>query len=261
MSTVFVWTDGEEEGSYTYRRFGKNLLRLSVYRMDDEEAELTVDYIAPVWKEMIKSENISKKVISQMTNAITGAADTLLQKGISGCSFVAKQGSSFQKLLETTGVVNMDYSEYMLKQVVALAENASEPSRDGVKENHLTTEQTEAQTKKSEKELQLVFTPEDGGFLVEGYLEGKPPVVSCQIKPYEDGCYLYEVMVKKEERGKGIGTKFLTELLQQLSEKWQDGEKKEVVLRLQVGSYNAPALHIYRKLGFETETEFCYYRC
>ncbi len=70
----------------------------------------------------------------------------------------------------------------------------------------------------------------------------------------EERCfYLYEVEVAKNVRNTGIATKCLNRLFQMLA------AEQPVTVYLQVGSYNEPAVHLYKKLGFEISEELCYY--
>ena len=69
----------------------------------------------------------------------------------------------------------------------------------------------------------------------------------------EQSFYLYEVEVKKKSRNKGIATKCLTELFSLLS------QEMPLTVYLQVGSYNEPAIHLYKKLEFDISEELGYY--
>ena len=69
----------------------------------------------------------------------------------------------------------------------------------------------------------------------------------------EQNFYLYEVEVEKKFRNEGIATRCLTGLFSLLS------QEAPVTVYLQVGSYNEPAVHLYKKLGFDISEELGYY--
>ena len=77
------------------------------------------------------------------------------------------------------------------------------------------------------------------------YREGRP-VASGVLSVDGDIAGLFDIVTEPVFRGQGIGTEIVTTLL---ARAWERGAR---VAFLQVGEQNAPALSIYRRLGFET---------
>lgn len=78
------------------------------------------------------------------------------------------------------------------------------------------------------------------------------PIGSCRLLPFQNSAfYLYDVEIKKELRGKGLGKQLLSALFSQLPE----GAR----IRLQVSSQNQPALNLYKKAGFGITETLSYY--
>lgn len=147
--------------------------------------------------------------------------------GLTVCSFPAEELSAADEALKAAGAVCLDCTEYMLRW---------EPPA-----------QWQAVT--GQKPV-LLRQQEDGETkLIQGVRDGES-VFLARLAPYRDGSYLYEVEVPDGLRNQGIGTEALQQLLLQ----------QAAPVYLQVGSYNERALHLYRKLGFQTETRLNYYR-
>lgn len=77
-------------------------------------------------------------------------------------------------------------------------------------------------------------------------------VGSCCLIPCQNtSFYLYNVEIRKELRGKGLGKQLLSALFSQLP--------KGARIRLQVSSQNKPALSLYKKAGFGITETLSYY--
>lgn len=147
--------------------------------------------------------------------------------GLTVCSFPAEEPSAVDEALKTAGAVRLDCTEYLLSWEPPARWQAATGQ-----EPFLLRQQEDGETK-----------------LIQGIRDGVP-VFSARLAPYRDGSYLYEVEVPDRLRNQGIGTGALQQLLQQ----------QAAPVYLQIGSYNERALHLYRKLGFQTETRLNYYR-
>lgn len=241
MKLTILW-NSEEEGTAVFKRFGKEICSFQIYAVDEDEAELSFS-ISEI------SKNISEKVIFKMIKRIKRLCRALKKEGFFTCTFTAEAGSfSEQVLMEierSTGVVKKIHSEYMLKRMPEPLENSASEKTAAVFMEENRAADTSAVT---EQKLSILQQENE----IRCVWNGEEDLFSCKLKPYRDGYYIYEVIVREEMRNQGIGTAAMKELL----------EKEEFLgtMYLQVGSYNERAVHLYRKLGFETETELCYYR-
>ena len=76
---------------------------------------------------------------------------------------------------------------------------------------------------------------------------------SVKISVFLSYYYLYGLEIHENQRGKGLGTLLLNQVLKDLY------EYKPMPVRLQVSGDNLPALNLYKKTGFHiTETLSCY---
>lgn len=229
MESTLQWLS-EEEGILTVSLQGKQKMRFRVYALGEEEAELK-----PEWVEIVETidinENMQEKVIEEMTKCILESFLLMSNEGFEETSIVERNGTDVAQILNSTKVVEKLYSEYMMRRSLPQATRFVHNS-DNLK----------------------LFDNEDSIFC-----ENKERTFICKLLPYTEEAsgvrcfYLYEVEVKEGERNKGIATACLQELFERLT------EQGEVVVYLQVGSYNEPALHLYEKLGFEISEELCYY--
>lgn len=147
--------------------------------------------------------------------------------GLPVCSFPAEEPSAADDALKAAGAVRYDCTEYLLKWEPSVQQQAV-----FAPEAVLLRQQEEGETKR-----------------IQGIRDGAS-VFSARLAPYRDGSYLYEVEVPDGLRNQGIGTAALRQILL----------RQRTPVYLQVGSYNERALHLYRKLGFRTETGLNYYR-
>jgi ribosomal protein S18 acetylase RimI-like enzyme len=144
---------------------------------------------------------------------------------------VEQKGTKTAEILDSTAVVQKLYSEYMMKCYFK-PQNSTDCGSDF-----------------------LEMTKTEDGYVCEN----KEKNFFCRLLSYEaerqeEHCYyLYEVEVKKKNRNKGIATICLTQLFSLLS------QETPLTVYLQVGSYNEPAVHLYKKLGFEISEELGYY--
>lgn len=79
-------------------------------------------------------------------------------------------------------------------------------------------------------------------------------VASVRIEENNGRYFIYALVVKEAYRLQGIATYFLTTMIKQLLEQ----QAKEIYL--EVDATNAPALHLYTKLGFRQIAQYEYYR-
>lgn len=78
------------------------------------------------------------------------------------------------------------------------------------------------------------------------------PIGSCRLIPFQNSAfYLYDVEIKKELRGNGLGEQLLSALFSQLP--------KGSRIRLQVSSQNQAAFSLYKKAGFGITETLSYY--
>lgn len=229
MEAKLEWHN-EEEGSIIFSEAGTPRLTMQVFVTGEEEAELRIqDIVFP--EAETKSDNISDKIISEVTNCISESFLLLWNEGYEETSLVEQKGTKIEEILGSTSVVNYIYSEYMMKLRLA-AEESTNSGPDTV-----------------------ILTKEEGGFVCEN----KDKTFFCRLLPYRaeqpgEACfYLYEVAVAKKKRNKGIATACLMELFGILA------AQAPTTIYLQVGSYNEPAVHLYKKLGFTVSEELCCY--
>ncbi len=220
----------EEEGSITFYEEGKVFLKAVVFITGEEEAEFRIqDVVLP--ENRTKSDNMQEDIISKMTSCVLESFRHLWEEGFEESILVERQGTKVAEILDSTNVVRLAYSEYMMKR-------------------HL-----EPQKPTDCGSLLIKLTKDEKGLRCEN----KEGTFFCRLLPYgkepsgEDRFYLYEVEVSKEKRNKGIATACLRDLFRQLS------ETAPVTIYLQVGSYNEPAVHLYQKLGFQISEELRYY--
>lgn len=225
MKLSLVWKE-EEEGVAVFWRLGKEFCRIFIYVAEEDMAELLLEPSSGL-------EAAGEKAVSEMEKCIRMLDSALKKEGFAEYYFVAEERSPAAGIfhaLSLAGDVEKAYSEFMLKRLPKKAEE--------FKERNLSMEQ-------SEQEILCTRADEEGLF-------------SCRLRPYKDGCYIYGVLVREDMRGRGIGTAAMRELLARIDE--LPAAAATGGLYLQVGSYNEPAVRLYRGLGFETETEFVYYR-
>lgn len=229
MESRVEWLS-EEEGKISFYENGKLFVTAQVYLTGEEEAEFRLqDIVLP--EEKAKNDNICKEITLKMTTYISETFRLLWEEGYEETTLVEPDGSKIAEILGSTNVVELAYREYMMKRCFPLQKSTS----CGL--NVLTLTKTE-----------------------DGYIcENKDKTFFCRLLNYEDvqvgeSCfYLYEVEVSKKKRNKGIATVCLTEMFRRLC------SQSAVTIYLQVGSYNEPAVHLYKKLGFEISEALCYY--
>ena len=220
----------EEEGRVVFFEEGKPFLMAEYFCTGEEEAEIKIQDVV-VNEKTTKNSEISEKVILKMIECIPECFRLLWDEGFSEVVLVESQGTKMAEILNSTTVVQKLYSEYMMRRYMK-----PQKSTDcGLEFLELTKN-------------------------ADGYVcENKEKSFFCRLIPYETGAageqsfYLYEVEVKKKNRNKGVATRSLTELFSMLS------QETPVTVYLQVGSYNEPAVHLYKKLGFDISEELGYY--
>lgn len=229
MESRLEWLS-EEEGCICFFEKDAPFLTVKVFVTGEEEAELQIqDVVVP--ENRTKIDNMCNEVIQKMTNCVSESFRLLWEEGYEETILVEHKGTKIAEILDSTSVVQMVYKEYMMKCCLPRQKTT------GCGWNSLKLTKNE-----------------------EGYFcENNDRTFVCRLleyaaeQPEEDCLYLYEVEVSKEKRNKGIATACLKELFCRLA------EQKAVTVYLQVGSYNEPAVHLYRKLGFEICEELRYY--
>lgn len=229
MENKVEWLS-EEEGCITFYEENREFLTARIFITGEEEAEFRIqDVVFP--ENSTENDDMQQKITSKMTSCISEAFRLLWEKGFDETTIVEQKGTKIAELLSSTNVVEVAYEEYMMKCRFPLQKSTDCGSGS----------------------LNLTKT-------ADGYLcENEEKTFFCRLLNYEaeqadEACfYLYEVEVDKKKRNKGIGTACLTELFCILC------RQSAVTVYLQVGSYNEPAVHLYKKLGFETEEALCYY--
>lgn len=223
MKSSLLW-QSEEEGVLSVSE-EKLDISFMVYRIGDEEAELSLqDIVFP--DVMTEDCDICRILTSEMTKCLKETFRLLWDEGLEEVCIVEKKGSKYEEIIGSTCVVQKVYSEYMMKKKLQPAQDTT----DGDEE-------------------ELFLTKREDGLVAEN----RSRTFFCHLQSYKDGYYLFEVEVEEKFRNRGIATKCLQKLFEQLTENGQ------TVLYLQVGSYNEPAMHLYEKLGFEVSEELCYY--
>jgi len=220
----------EEEGRIAFFENGEPVFAAELFLAGEGAAEFKIQDV--VFDDKVTKNGIlSKELTLRMTKCLSECFRLLWEEGFDEAVLVERQGTKVAEILNSTRVVQKAYSEYMMKCCF---------------EPHNSTDCGLSL---------LILTKTEDGYVCEN----KEKTFFCKLLSYgaeqqEERCfYLYEVEVKKKSRNKGIATKCLTQLFSQLS--------KETLLTvyLQVGSYNEPAVHLYKKLGFEVSDELGYY--
>ena len=212
----------EEEGRLSLVTWDGDEICFSVYPMGDGVAEVATQDMGFLLKNE-ESFKIDSKITYKMTKCIIEALRTLKEAGFSNLSVLGEKGSIFEEILGSTGVVQKQYSEYLMKYLGKRPETTSSCAKSSQKMSYKKTE--------------------------DGYeCRNKEKSFFARVSPYRDGWYVYEVEVSYDKRRTGIGTACM-ELLQE----------RFLHVYLQVGSYNEPAMGLYRKLGYQIEEEICYY--
>lgn len=217
-------TEGQEEETaiLSFLEGKKEILRLEVYPMGEEEAQIEAaqvqQYLEPLYTGE-KQEIVTRKV----TEMIREALDNLRMRGFETVWFALKKGNALEKILDSTKVVPKMYSEYML-------------CRHGTVEKEENCDSAAGET--------VCCRITESGYEVSN----REGTFFCRLSPFRGGFYVYEVEVVEKERRKGIATTCMTELMQKFPD-----------LYLQVGSYNVPAVRLYEKLKFEMIEEVCFY--
>lgn len=231
MKLSLTWKT-EDEGIAVFRQNGKEICRFFVYAMDEDTAELLLNPSAGLRK-------AEEETVCKVRECLLMLDSALKEEGFANCYFTVEERCPAAKIfhaLVSDGAARKAYSEFMLKRF-------SKETEAGPKEAE-KSEERKLSIQQSEDEILCTRTDQKGLF-------------SCRLRPYRDGYYIYGVFVREDMRGRGIATDAMGELLARMDElpKAESGN-----LYLQVGSYNEPAVRLYRQFGFETETEFGYYR-
>lgn len=220
----------EEEGILTFSEGEQEVLTAQIFITGEEEAEFKLQDIV-FGEHSADLEGKQKKVILKMTQCISKCFLLLWNEGFEEVVLVERGGTKVAEILDSTDVVRLVYKEYMMKkQVTAQKSTGCGP-------------------------VPLELTKTEDGFLCEN----TEKTFFCRLLMYESeekgerSFYLYEVEVDGKKRNKGIATECLTALFGLLA------AEAPVTIYLQVGSYNAPAVHLYEKLGFMVSEELCYY--
>lgn len=220
----------EEEGRIVFSEKNNPFLTVNFYAVGEEEAEFQLQDVVFA-ENLVKNEDMRGEVILKMTNCVSECFRLLWEEGYEETILVEPQGTKIAEILDSTSVVRLAYSEYMMKRHL-------EPQK--------STDCGQASVK---------LTKTEDGY----YCENADNTFFCRLmrygadKPGENSFYLYEVEVNKRKRNKGIATACLAKLFQQLA------ADAPATIYLQVGSYNEPAVHLYQKLGFEISEELCCY--
>jgi len=229
MESKLEWLS-EDEGRITFYEDGERFLTAQVYRFGDEEAEIRLQDVVFLEKQQ-KNDNMSEKIIQKMTDCVSETFRILEEEGLTETTLVERLGTRMAEMLDSTRVVSVAYKEYMMKSTIP-------------------------RQKTTGCGLPFLFLTKTE----DGYnCRNKENTFFCRLLNYQENrqgehaYYLYEVEVNKKARNKGVATVCLTELFSRLS------AEMPVTVYLQVGSYNEPAVHLYKKLGFEICEELrCY---
>ncbi|MBQ7864535.1 MAG: GNAT family N-acetyltransferase [Lachnospiraceae bacterium] len=220
----------EEEGRIAFYENGEPVLTAEVFITGEEAAEFKIQDVVFDDKST-KNNNLQKEIILRMTECLPECFRLLWEEGFNEVVLVEQQGTKIAETLNSTAVVQKSYSEYMMKCHFN-PQNSTDCGLDFIK-----------------------LTKTEDGYVCENHEKS----FVCRLLSYdteqeeEQSFYLYEVEVKKNCRNRGVATKCLTQLFLMLS---QDAP---LTVYLQVGSYNEPAVHLYKKLGFEISEELGYY--
>ena len=220
----------EEEGRIFFYEKEMPFLTMEIFLTGEEEAELKIQDMVfePGWEE---NDIMQQEVILKVTKCISESFRLLWEEGYEETILVEQNSTKTAEILDSTKVVQKAYSEYMMKCYFKL-QKSTDCGSDFLK-----------------------LTKTEDGYVCEN----KEKNFFCRLLSYEaeqseEQCfYLYEVEVKKRSRNKGIATKCLGGLFSLLS------AELPLTVYLQVGSYNEPAVHLYKKLGFEISEELGYY--
>jgi len=212
----------EEEGVLSFFEDGKEILRFCVYPIGEHEAEITAQNVG-ILEGVKRIEEMPRKIIDKMTMYVMKALSTLEEYGFDTLWFVEQKSTIFEQILSSTNVVNKKHSEWMMKST-------------GRGKREAVLREPGAKT--------LIFAETETGY--DCFDEEKQ--FFARICPLSDGWYVYEVEVVCDKRRTGIGTACMKAL-----------EERFLPLYLQVGSYNEPAVGLYRKLGYRVTEELCYY--
>ncbi len=212
----------EETAVLSFREGKKEILRFEVYPLGETEAQIEAVQ-AQKYLELLYTEKKQEIVIQEVTEMVEDALDSLRMQGFGTAWFALKKGNALERILDSTNVVPKMHSEYMMycENGAGTGENAVGGSGERV-----------------------FYTETESGYDVKNR-EGS---FFCRLSPFRGGFYVYEVEVAEKERGKGIATECMTELMRRFPK-----------LYLQVGSYNVPAMCLYKKLKFEVIEEVCFY--
>lgn len=229
MERKLEWLS-DEEGRIIFFEEDKPFLTAEFFLTGEDEAEFKVQNVMSE-EETIGENLLSEKMVVKVTECLLECFQLLWNEELEEVVFVEQRGTKIEELLNSADVLQKIYSEYMMKR-------------------HL-----EPQNVSEDKVNFLELTKTEDGYICEN----KEKSFFCRLLSYEaeavgeQSFYLYEVEVKKKSRNKGIATKCLTGLFSLLS------QKAPLTIYLQVGSYNEPAVHLYKKLGFDVSEELGYY--
>ena len=211
-----------EEWILTFFEAEKEFMSLFVYPIGDEEAEVRIQDIVSAGTKK-KSAKTQEKIISKVSRCICECFLQLWNEGFSEIIIIEDKKSEYAEILDSTPVVDVVYSEYMMEKESESGETTS--SRAG--------------------EDFLLFHTEEETIVCKNREE----TFFCRLMRHKEEYYLYEVRVEEAVRNRGIAYACLTELFRRIRGK----------ICLQVGSYNEPAVHLYQKLGFRITEELCCY--
>lgn len=220
----------EEEGRISFYNGKEFSLSAEIFVMSETEAEFRIQDIVFEDK-MVKNGDLCAEITLKVTECLSECFRLLWEEGFEEVVLVEKKETQVAEILNSTAVVQKVYDEYMMRR-------RFEPQKS---------------TDCGLGFLELTKT-------TEGYVcQNEEKTFFCRLLPYGTGqpgersFYLYEVEVKKKSRNRGVATRCLTGLFSLLS------KEEPLTIYLQVGSYNEPAVHLYKKLGFEISEELGYY--
>ncbi len=233
----------EEEGTVSLSEQGREEMRLTVYFISEEEAEASVISVRLPGKEKLQDvaeadnwmgkDIISEKITDKVTKCLIKAFRFLENEGYEEAVLVEHSATKFAEILNSTSVVQYLYSEWMMEKEITVCHTENGTRNCGEEKNRLYLTQGERD---------FVCTNGAQTFL-------------ARLSPYRDGWYLYEVLVEESLRNRGIATDCLLLLEKEALQVMEDRKR----IYLQVGSYNEPAVHLYKKLGYRVTEELCYY--
>ncbi len=227
MNHIVTWIN-DEEGMITFLEGKQEFLRAYFYVTGEEEAEFSIQDIVPLAKQE-DGKDIPEEIILKVSRCVCECFLLLWNRGFEETVLTENKMSKYTETLNSTGVVERAYSEYMMEKQLCVGTTTISSDSCSMEELRMT-----------EREEIRVYETENNSF-------------SCKVYPYREGWYLCEVEVREELRNQGIATNCLLQVFSELS-KTQDTK-----IYLQVGSYNEPAVHLYKKLGFEVTEELCSY--